>query len=410
MSNVIPEVADVHVGRQAIYDRHGDVVAFELLFRNSPGARSATNGGALATSQVMVAAFTTVGLEELAGGRPCFINLTADFLLGELPVPFAPEHAVLEILETVDVDDRLVAGVANLVERGYVIALDDFVSGSGHERLFELASYVKVDFLGSTPAQRRAVLDVRRAHPHLKFVAERLETPADVAEARERGYALFQGYALSRPAVVTARTLSASRLRCVHLLGLLMAPDVGLDRIVSLVSSDPALSYRMLQAVNTAAAGTAHRVSSVHEAVVMLGTAQIRNWVTLMLIGDLTEAGEEQTADILVHAQLCRLLAEDNGLAGDEAFTAGLLDAVANLLDLPVGSLAGKLPLAPVVRDALLDGTGPLGDVLATVHAYERGTPDAAGGAAVLTRHDVLTRQLAAMAWATKTAYAIRSN
>ncbi|GAB3831047.1 EAL and HDOD domain-containing protein [Dactylosporangium cerinum] len=404
MSHVIPEVTDVHVGRQAIYDRQGDVAAYELLFRNAPGARSATNGGVLATSQVMVTAFTTVGLDELAGGRRCFINLTADFLLGELPVPFAPEHAVLEVLETVDVDDRLVAGVAALVERGYVIALDDFVSGSGHERLFELASYVKVDFLGTTAAQRQAILDVRKAHPHLRFVAERLETPADVTEAHERGYDLFQGYALSRPAVVTARTLSASRLRCVHLLGLLMAPDIGLDRVVSIVSSDPALSYRMLQAVNTAATGTAHRVSSVHEAVVMLGTAQIRDWVTLMLIGDLTEAGEEQTADILVHAQLCRLIAESGGLSGDEAFTAGLLDAVAGLLGLPVDALAAKLPLAAMVRDALLHGAGPLGDVLAAVNAHEHET------ATDLTNDDVLFQQLAALAWATRTVQAIRSN
>src|SRR5690242_7334541 len=101
MSNVIPEVADVHVGRQAIYDRRGGVVAYELLFRNGPAAVAAADGGSFATSQVMVAAFTTVGADDLAGGHPCFINLTADFLLGELPVPFAPEHAVLEVLETV---------------------------------------------------------------------------------------------------------------------------------------------------------------------------------------------------------------------------------------------------------------------------------------------------------------------
>ncbi|MET7423660.1 HDOD domain-containing protein [Dactylosporangium sp. NPDC005555] len=396
---------DVHVGRQAIYDRQGDIAAYELLFRNAPGASSATNGGALATSQVMVAAFTTVGLDELAGSRPCFINLTADFLLGELPVPFAPEHAVLEVLETVDVDDRIVQGVAALVDRGYVIALDDFVSGSGHERLFGLASYVKVDFLGTTAEQRQAILDVRAAHPHLRFVAERLETADDVAEAHALGFELFQGYALSRPAVVSARTLSASRLRCVHLLGLLMAPDVGLDRIVSIVSGDPALSYRMLKAVNTAAAGTAHRVSSVHEAVVMLGAAQIRNWVTLMLIGDLTEAGEEQTADILVQAQLCRLIAESAGLAGDEAFTAGLLDAVAGLLGMPVSALAGSLPLAPAVSDALLHGTGPLGHVLATVQAHAHGTPPPAG-----SDGDILGQHLAALAWATRTAQAIRSN
>ena len=400
MPGITPNATfDAHVGRQAIYDGHGGVAAYELLFRSGLSARTATNDGMLATSQVMVTAFTTVGLDDLAGGRPCFINLTADFLTGELPVPFGPDFAVLEVLETVDVDERLVAGVAKLVERGFAIALDDFVLGSGHEQLFALATYVKVDFLSTTHAERAAILAVGKQHPHLRFVAEKLETPEHVAEARAGGYELFQGYALSRPVVVSARAINASRLRCLHLLGLLMKPDVGLDRVVSLVSNDPGLSHRILQAINTAAAGSAHRVSSVHEAVVMLGITQIRAWVTLMLIGDFTESGEEQTTDILIQAQMCRLVAERTGLSGDEAFTVGLLAAVAGLLGVPAITLTNQLPLAPAVDAALLRAEGPLGAVLATVEAYLAGVP-----AVPLDVNGILQCHLAAVAWAAKVA------
>jgi c-di-GMP-related signal transduction protein len=54
---------------------------------------------------------------------------------------------VLEVLETVRITDEVVDGITTLVNGGYRIALDDFVRGSGHERLFGLASYVKLDLL-----------------------------------------------------------------------------------------------------------------------------------------------------------------------------------------------------------------------------------------------------------------------
>ena len=104
----------VHIGRQAVYDRAGEVVGYELLFRGSADAFEASRRGAHATSQVIVNAFTEFGLEQLVGELPCFVNLTRDFLVGDLPVPFDPGLAVLEVLETVEVDDEVVVGVAAL--------------------------------------------------------------------------------------------------------------------------------------------------------------------------------------------------------------------------------------------------------------------------------------------------------
>jgi c-di-GMP-related signal transduction protein len=121
------------------------VVAYELLFRGSWDAVEAGRFDTYATSHVIVNAFTEFGIGEVAGDRPCFINLTHEFLVGELTLPFGPEQVVLEVLETVAVDDEVIAGITALVEAGYRIALDDFVWGSGHERLLPVASYVKPD-------------------------------------------------------------------------------------------------------------------------------------------------------------------------------------------------------------------------------------------------------------------------
>src|SRR5690349_11830527 len=50
-SGVTPTPGVVHVGRQALYDRSGDAVGYELLFRRDAAAVTATERGAYATSQ-----------------------------------------------------------------------------------------------------------------------------------------------------------------------------------------------------------------------------------------------------------------------------------------------------------------------------------------------------------------------
>ena len=46
-------------------------------------------------------------MSQLVGDRLCFLNLTRHFLVGELPLPFGPDQVVLEVLETVAVDDSV---------------------------------------------------------------------------------------------------------------------------------------------------------------------------------------------------------------------------------------------------------------------------------------------------------------
>jgi EAL and modified HD-GYP domain-containing signal transduction protein len=71
----------------------------------------------------------------------------------------------------------------------------------------------------------------------------------------------------------------------------LTAAEIDFDEVVRLVARDPALSFRLLQATNSAASGLTSRVSSVHEAAILLGLDKVRQWVTLMLLSDLSTPG-----------------------------------------------------------------------------------------------------------------------
>lgn len=391
----------VHVGRQPIYDRSGRLAAYELLFRDAADATGATAHDAQATSRVIVSAFTDFGLDQLSGSRSCFINVTREFLIGDLPLPFTAGQAVLEVIETVEVDDRVERGVAALIARGFPIALDDFVWGTSAERLLGRASYVKIDVLGVPPEQIRDTVRRLRQWPKLRLVAERVEEQAQLRAAYELGFDYFQGYLLGRPHVLSRTALSPARASRLRLIVALSARDIDFDEVVALIMADPALSYRLLRATN-ATAGPASPVASVRDAAVLLGLDMVRQWVVLMLFSDITDATEEQLAATMTRARFCQLLAGRLGLAAETAFTVGLLSSVADLLAQPSAELAAGLPVAEEVEAALTTGAGAYGRVLAAVLAYERQRLLEAADLVGLSEPETLTRTyLSAVGWTT---------
>lgn len=388
----------IHVGRQPIYDRAGDVMAYELLFRDTREATRATRRSAEATGRVIISAFTEFGLDRLVGTRACFINVTREFLVGEFAIPFEPHQSVLEIVETVDVDEAVTAGVRDLVNRGYTIALDDFTPGPQAE-LLQFATYVKVDLLDVDPALVDETLELCRQYPHVLLVAERLETEAELQRAFALGFDYFQGHVLGKPHVVSMATMSPARVTRMQVLAALSADDVDFDAVIDAISRDPALTYRLLQAVNSAATGVGNRVASVREAAVLLGLATVRQWITLMLVSDLADATEDQLAITMTRARACRNMAQRLGLPADPAFTVGLLSGFAQITGQPPAELGKTLPLAPEITDALIGGAGKLGEVLAVVRDYENGDPTALTD--LLGPEDAIKAYLSAVEWST---------
>lgn len=366
-----PSCAAVHVGRQAVFDRSGAVHGYELLFRLDAGSTEAAERDAYATSQVLVSAFTEIGLPAIAGDRRCFVNLTREFLVGDLPLPFGPDQVVLEVLETVTVDDQVVAGVRRLVELGFAIALDDFVPGESHERLLPLAAYVKLDILGADPAALAHAVRVCRARPGIRLVAERVETADELRAAREHGFDYLQGFALGRPEVMSTVALTPSPVSHRDLLGMQVSAGLSTPSAVALVTADPALSLRILAAANADPLGVPVTVSSVHDAALLLGPDRVRDWAALMLVSDRRGPEDPAAAAVLARARMSQKLGERMSLPADAAFTVGLVSAAAELLRRAPGDVAPQLPLNAELVDAITTGEGPLGALLALVRAYE---------------------------------------
>ncbi|WP_174872887.1 sensor domain-containing phosphodiesterase [Vogesella oryzae] len=135
----------------------------------------------------------------------------------------APQSVVLEVLEqAIELDARLLEGVAMLREQGCLLAIDDF--GVGHSNLDRVCSlepdFVKFDrnLLRSAVMQQRTrnLLSrlVRLMHEiGALVVVEGVESESDVVVALDSGCDLVQGFYVARPAAVPdADTLITPRL------------------------------------------------------------------------------------------------------------------------------------------------------------------------------------------------------
>jgi EAL and modified HD-GYP domain-containing signal transduction protein len=365
----------VHVARQPIFAADGSLHGWELLFRD-PGGALPGDDPDRATARVLVSAFCEIGAERLVGDRPAFVNVGDTFLLSRLAHVLPPDGVVLEILEDVRAEPGIVAVAEDLARAGYQLALDDFAFEPGNEALLPLADYVKIDVLATSTDDLPRLLATVHAHG-AQAVAEKIETAEMYEYCRQLGFSYFQGYWLSRPEPQSFRALTPSRVTCLQLMSLLLHESPDLDEVDAVLSTDPALTLRVLRMVNSASIGLRHQVTSVRHAVALVGATTLASWFVLMHLAESDEtdadgASAVAASDLLVRARMCALLAErDAGHAGGrQGFLAGVLAGLALALGVPAGELLGQIGVADDVAQAVLSHTGELGDILYDVEEY----------------------------------------
>jgi EAL and modified HD-GYP domain-containing signal transduction protein len=317
--------------------------------------------------------FTFHDLDRLVGESQAFINLTGTFLKNPAILPLSKDRLVLEVLENIPVTDELVAAVRHLAAEGYTIALDDFILDERTLPLVELAQVIKIDIHQLTEAQLKD--HVHRLKQYgVRLLAEKVETHQELELCRSQGFHYFQGFFLSRPHIIRSKRLPADRVRVLNLLQKLQDPDASLREVTALVSEDVYLSYRLLRLINSAYFPIRTRIESIHRAVVYLGLNGVRTWATWIVMSGIRDKPPELKTVALIRARMATGLSEEVGHhEPDRAFTVGLFSTLDALLDLPLEKAVGTLPLTTEVNEALLELKGPLGEVLATVLAYEGG-------------------------------------
>jgi EAL and modified HD-GYP domain-containing signal transduction protein len=368
-------VTDVCVARQPIFGTAGDVAGYELLYRRTVADTAATGArrGVMA-ADVVVHSFLHIGLDRLTAGRAAYLNFTREMLLSGAHTLLPPEHVVIELLEDVEPDEQVEAACERLVDAGYALALDDFAGGTHFSRLLELATVVKVDVLHQPPARLDEI--AQEVAPYdVRLLAERVETAQVRAMCAGLGYELFQGYYYARPELVRNRALVSDELSIIRAMAVLRDERATDADAEAAFSTDVGLSYRLLRIVNSAARG-GRGIESIRHALQLSGREELGKWLGLLLVSSMAARGAANRE--LLHlavqrARLCELLAMPRGRDTNACFLVGLFSLLDAISGMPMADLLDAVSLAPALRSALMERTGPYATPLSIAEAYERG-------------------------------------
>jgi len=392
-------MSDIYIGRQPIYDRRLNVYAYELLFRAAQDNSANFTDGDQATTDVIVNTFLEIGLDNIVGNRPAFINLTRSFFVGQHTISLPKDRVVLELLEDIDADSEVITGVKRLSEQGYTIALDDFIYHESLQPLVDLADLVKIDILALDKDGIRQHVRKLRQHS-LRLLAEKVETQEDFDFCMSLGFDYFQGYFFAQPKVIHGQRLPNNRLAILKLLSQLQDPDITPQQLEDLISQDIALSYRLLRYVNSAAVALSRKIESIQQAVVIVGMKTIKSWTILLAMSQVDNKPAELAVTAMVRGKMAEGLAVALNAGHPESFfTVGLFSALDALMDNSMEEILTQLPLADHIAAALLHHQGQHGEILGCVLAYERGQWEKLG-CQQLGTHKIRECYLTALQWA----------
>jgi len=363
---------EILIGRQPIFDRDYNVIAYEMLFRGE-----AQGSGAEMTSQVMVNAVMDIGLENIAGALPVFFNIDESFLLHEtgLSQALPQQQVVLEVLEHVNPSPAVLAACRNLKDAGYTLALDDVISVEHAQPFVDLIDIIKVDWIEVEEDPANIIRAFR--HKNVKFLAEKIDSYEEAEKAKTLGFDLYQGYFYCKPDTVSGTKPPESRISVLRAMQQAMTAT-SIDEMFDVVKQDVTLSYRLLKYINSAAFALRREVQSIEQALSLLGLNNIRRWLTLLTMTSLAEnKPKELIRQALWRARFLEMLAREMGdKAIEDDFLTGLFSILDALLDCSMQESLVEISLAEHIYDGLIDANSAMGEKLAVAKALETGDWD----------------------------------
>ena len=361
------------LARQAIADKELNLIGYELLYRQNQTARTAhIDNPVEASARVYSTALLDLGAAHLGSGFPISINVPQSWLEKPDLFPAITSKVVLEVLEDTEVTPEVLSSLKQLKSKGYTIALDDFTLTDSTHPLIEYAQWIKLDTHQYSQDELATLVQVLKAYP-VKLVAEKIETWREFKELEAMGFDYFQGFFLSRPRIFKGHKANTNQQVLMDLMQQLYKDDLVVEELVDTIIKDPGLTYRLLRHINSAGYMFNQEITSIHQAVVLLGQERLRSMVSLLLWSKSPFKASSQLPVILVRARACEELARYYEVPEvRSSFTVGVLSSLHIALGMEFRQMLTQLKLEPLIAEAL-QGKGTLGEMLSLVIAYEQG-------------------------------------
>lgn len=362
---------DIFIARQGIYDIKGNVVAYELLYRDSLKNSFNQLIEENEATYSVIQNISSFGLEALTNNRRAFVNFPEALIKENIATLLPKEKVVIEILESVNPTIEVINNLLFLKNLGYYIALDDVDNYENIVKFIDVVDIVKVDFSLASKYEREKIAIFCKRN-NIDLLAEKIETKEDLEEAKEEGYKYFQGYYYSRPSVFLGKDIAVKNTSVFMLLVELVKDDFDIDRVEDIMKNDIALTYKFLRFINSSYFSFLQEVKSIKQAIMLIGKEELKKWLSILSFVTMSSENDEYAKNTIIRARLCEEIAREINCKDESAaFMVGLFYNIHMMIEKDINYVVDTLPLNIEIKNAILGKDNMFKDILDLVIAYE---------------------------------------
>ena len=371
---------NVYLGRQPIIDSDSNLCAYEILYRDS-NKQSHISGDRYASASVINSVLNKFGTRSLLGHRKALVKVDEKFLLHDIIFSIPNEFFIFCILESVELNERVIERVKQLKTKGYTLALNDISLNDKkfdkYRPIFAELSFVKIK-LDANISHKLKDFIIELKSNNITIIGSKIETSKEYSFARRVGCDWFQGYFFAEPKIIENAKYEPSQMNILKLYNLLMQ-DTNIDEITSEFEKNHEITLQLLQFINSGAFHFRNRISSIHHILTLVGRIPLGQWLMLMIYSKSISKGKGVPPLMLLVKSRTELMdsvlkvVEPNAKSNllGEAYFVGVLSLIDTVFGVKLEDILEQMHISDDVKNAILKDEGLLGEIYALVRAIE---------------------------------------
>lgn len=357
---------------QPIFDAQQETIqAYAIVYRDS-----LTEGSDETAAKAISSLFSVPSGLQIINNKTAYITFTEQLLKANVAHLFSKDKLVIRMNDELAIQSALQENIDSLHKEGYRLALNNFQFNARSLNLLSMVDTVIINIEHMNDEQLDNIVGICRSF-NKQLMAENINTMADYERAKAHGLQLLQGMYFEDVQIVPMqKNMEAGKSSFLRVAQLLTQEVPDVDEVAAVISSDVSMSYKLLRLVNSVYFSLRNKVSTVKQAVITMGTKQLRNWIYLLSFED---SADEKTMELMrisfLRGALCQALAPDVSsmdLDSETCYLVGMFSTLDRLMQMPLADALEELPLNDATKAALLEHEGPAGKLLAMVEAYEK--------------------------------------
>lgn len=370
-----------YIVRQPIKDQNNKIIGYEIQYH---GENQAFGGDKSTASNDFAAAdtiynFLTQNTDKLLRGSLNFMTFTTTLLMKKTPRLFDKSELVIQIDDSVIIHPLAMHMVQQYVKEGYQVAVNEFQFAPRYLALLDSIHYIKINLQNTPLVTLKNVVEIAHSMDK-KCIAVGIDSEELYQKALKLGVDAMEGTCVAEKLTTKAHSSGYLQSNFFRLIMAISRDEPNVEEIEQIISVDATLTYGLLKMVNSCYFALRHEVTSVRQAIMIMGLSELRQWAYLLSASNAENKIEEGAEEFLrlsfMRANFCSSLmnyARNMPISKPDAYLMGMFSTLNYLIDAPLEEILAQVPMHQEVKDALLSHKGRCGMLYDLALSYERG-------------------------------------